>query len=208
MTHRQQTKPDTFVSGQLSTCKMACDMFVKLMMIGDSGVGKTALVVKFVDETVKTDKFTSTLGIDYKTKMLWMRGKRVKLQIWDTAGQERFQTITQQYYRSAMGILMVYDVTSEASFQNIARWNDQIAKHADKEVQRILVGNKADAEDIAVSLSRGQELAEKYGIPFLETSAWLGENVNEAFLKLAEMVIKQRHRQDEPFIPDSLSLWK
>eukprot|EP00434_Breviolum_minutum_P019920 symbB.v1.2.017575.t1/scaffold1369.1/size123032/8 len=167
------------------------------MMIGDSGVGKTALVLKFVDDIVKTDKFT-TLGIDYKTKMLWMRGKRVKLQIWDTAGQERFQTITQQYYRSAMGILMVYDVTSEESFQNIARWNDQISKHADKDVQRVLVGNKAffaDAEDIVVSTGRGQELAEKYGIPFLETSAWFGENVNEAFLKLTEMVIKQRRRQ-------------
>ncbi|CAK9093149.1 unnamed protein product [Durusdinium trenchii] len=150
---------------------MACDLFIKLMMIGDS-------------------------GIDYKTKMLWMRGKRVKLQVWDTAGQERFQTITQQYYRSAMGILMVYDVTSEASFQNISRWNEQISKHADKDVQRVLVGNKADAEDIAVAVGRGQELAEKYGIPFFETSAWFGENVNQAFIKLAEMVIQQRRREE------------
>lgn len=176
-------------------------------MIGDSGVGKTALVLKFVDDTVKHGKL-STIGIDYKTKMLWMRGKRVKLQVWDTAGQERFQTITQQYYRSAMGILMVYDVTSEASFQNISRWNEQISKHADKDVQRVLVGNKADAEDIAVAVGRGQELAEKYGIPFFETSAWFGENVNQAFIKLAEMVIQQRRREDEPYIPDSLSLSK
>ncbi|CAK9093120.1 unnamed protein product [Durusdinium trenchii] len=186
---------------------MACDLFIKLMMIGDSGVGKTALVLKFVDDTVKHGKL-STIGIDYKTKMLWMRGKRVKLQVWDTAGQERFQTITQQYYRSAMGILMVYDVTSEASFQNISRWNEQISKHADKDVQRVLVGNKADAEDIAVAVGRGQELAEKYGIPFFETSAWFGENVNQAFIKLAEMVIQQRRREDEPYIPDSLSLSK
>ncbi|CAL1168362.1 unnamed protein product [Cladocopium goreaui] len=200
--------------GNLLGCSVC---FGKNLTSQETCVGKTTLIVKFVDEIVKTDKFTSTLGIDYKTKMLWMRGKRVKLQIWDTAGQERFQTITQQYYRSAMGILMVYDVTSEASFENIARWNDQISKHADKEVQRILVGNKADAEDIAVSLSRGQELAEKYGIPFVETSAYLGENVNEArmvaiclgqglTMELSEMQLQPL--QDEPFIPDSLSLLK
>ncbi|CAE7509307.1 RAB8B, partial [Symbiodinium pilosum] len=109
--------------------------------LGDSGVGKTALVVKFVDDGFKNDK-TSTIGIDFKTKMLFMRGKRVKLQIWDTAGQERHQTITQQYYRSAMGIVLCYDVTSEASFQNIKRWNEQIEMHGSKDVQRILVGNK------------------------------------------------------------------
>ncbi|CAJ1354402.1 unnamed protein product [Effrenium voratum] len=184
---------------------MACDLCIKSMMC--LGVGKTALVVKFVEDGFKNDK-TTTIGVDYKDKILWMRGKKVKLQIWDTAGQERFQTITQQYYRSAMGILMVYDMTDEASFRNIVRWNEQISKHGDKDVQRVLVGNKADAEKIVVTREQGQALAEEYGIPFFETSAWFGDNVNEAFLKLAEMVIKQRRREDEPYYPDTLRLRK
>ncbi|CAE7356688.1 RABE1A [Symbiodinium natans] len=155
-----------------------CDMFIKLMMLGDTGVGKTALVVKFVDDGFKNDD-KPTFGIDFKHKMLWMGGKRVKLQIWDTAGQERHHTITKQYYRSAMGILLCYDVTREDSFQNIKRWNEQIELHGAKDVQRILVGNKADAEDIAVSPERGRALAEQYGMPFFESSAWFGQNVNE-----------------------------
>ncbi|CAE7882757.1 RABE1A, partial [Symbiodinium sp. KB8] len=159
--------------------KMAsCDMFIKLMMLGDTGVGKTALVVKFVDDGFKNDN-KPTFGIDFKHKMLWMGGKRVKIQIWDTAGQERHHTITKQYYRSAMGIFLCYDVTREDSFQNIKRWNEQIELHGAKDVQRILVGNKVDAEDIAVSPERGRALAEQYGMPFFEASAWFGDNVNE-----------------------------
>ncbi|CAE7890690.1 RAB15, partial [Symbiodinium microadriaticum] len=158
------------------------------------GVGKTALVVKFVDDGFKNDN-KPTFGIDFKHKMLWMGGKRVKIQIWDTAGQERHHTITKQYYRSAMGIFLCYDVTREDSFQNIKRWNEQIELHGAKDVQRILVGNKVDAEDIAVSPERGRALAEQYGMPFFEASAWFGDNVNEAFLRLTEMVIRQRRRQ-------------
>ncbi|CAE7827012.1 ypt2 [Symbiodinium sp. CCMP2592] len=168
-------------------------------------VGKTALVVKFVDDGFKNDN-KPTFGIDFKNKMLWMGGKRVKIQIWDTAGQERHHTITKQYYRSAMGILLCYDVTREDSFQNIKRWNEQIELHGAKDVQRILVGNKVDAEDIAVSPERGRALAEQYGMPFFEASAWFGDNVNEAFLRLTEMVIRQRRREDEPFVPNSLRL--
>merc|ERR1740138_1961572 len=155
---------------------MQYDYLVKLLLIGDSGVGKSSLLLKFAD-----DKFlphiSQTIGMDFKVKMLELGGRRVKLQIWDTAGQERFHTITQQYYRNAMGIILVYDATSEESFGNIRRWAAQIAAHAAQGTSRLLVGNKADCENLAVDSQRGQELAEEYGIGFFETSARSGLNV-------------------------------
>ena len=94
------------------------DSLIKLLLIGDSGVGKSCLLLRFSEDSFQTS-FITTIGIDFKIRTIEMDGKRVKLQIWDTAGQERFRTITQAYYRGAMGILLVYDVTDEASFNNI-----------------------------------------------------------------------------------------
>lgn len=168
---------------------MQYDYLVKLLLIGDSGVGKSSLLVKFAD-----DKFSphigQTIGMDFKVKMLDLGGKRVKLQIWDTAGQERFHTITQQYYRNAMGIILVYDVTNEESFNNIRRWAAQIAAHGAEAADRMLLGNKADCDPAqrAVETERGQALASEYGIPFLETSAKEGNNVKEAFHAIADTV--------------------
>merc|ERR1719450_2104049 len=147
---------------------MQYDYLVKLLLIGDSGVGKSSLLTKFAE-----DKFSShigqTIGMDFKVKMLDLGGKRVKLQIWDTAGQERFHTITQQYYRNAMGIVLVYDVTSEESFANIRRWAAQIAAHGGESTQRILLGNKADCDPArrVIDPARGQALADEFGITFL-----------------------------------------
>eukprot|EP00747_Dinoflagellata_sp_TGD_P170212 gnl/TRDRNA2_/TRDRNA2_201187_c0_seq1.p1 gnl/TRDRNA2_/TRDRNA2_201187_c0~~gnl/TRDRNA2_/TRDRNA2_201187_c0_seq1.p1 ORF type:complete len:218 (-),score=56.46 gnl/TRDRNA2_/TRDRNA2_201187_c0_seq1:210-863(-) len=163
------------------------DLLVKLLLVGDSGVGKSSLLLKFVDDSF-SPHITQTIGIDFKVKMLDLGGKRVKVQIWDTAGQERFHTITQQYYRSAMGIVLVYDVTSEESFANVRHWAAQIAAHGVEGTSRLLVGNKADHEQKVVDASRGQALADEYSIPFFETSAKTGANVGDAFVTIADAV--------------------
>ena len=125
--------------------------------------------------------------IDFKIRTIEMDGKRVKLQIWDTAGQERFRTITQAYYRGAMGILLIYDVTNANTWKNVRNWVRNIADNAPQTVNKILIGNKADMkpEMRQVSTAQGQSLADEYGMKFFETSARTGVNVAEAFLTLA-----------------------
>ncbi|KAI5395385.1 Ras- protein RABE1a, variant 2 [Lathyrus oleraceus] len=122
------------------------DYLIKLLLIGDSGVGKSCLLLRFSDGSFTTS-FITTIGIDFKIRTIELDGKRIKLQIWDTAGQERFRTITTAYYRGAMGILLVYDVTDESSFNNIKNWIRNIEQHASDNVNKILVGNKADMDE-------------------------------------------------------------
>merc|ERR1719250_371004 len=116
------------------------DYLIKLLMIGDSGVGKSCILLRFSDDSF-TQSFITTIGIDFKIKTIDLDGKRIKLQIWDTAGQERFRTITTAYYRGAMGILLVYDITDETSFMNINNWMKNIEQHASETVNKILIGN-------------------------------------------------------------------
>ncbi|KAG2389060.1 hypothetical protein C9374_014460 [Naegleria lovaniensis] len=147
------------------------DYLCKLLLIGDSGVGKSCLLLRFSDDTFTTN-FITTIGIDFKIRTIELDGKRVKLQIWDTAGQERFRTITTAYYRGAMGIMLTYDVTDEQSFLNIRNWMKNIEEHAADNVNKMLIGNKCDLiEKRVVEVERGQQLAKSYGIPFMETSA-------------------------------------
>eukprot|EP00762_Andalucia_godoyi_P003238 ANDGO_06678.mRNA.1 Ras-related protein Rab-8A len=161
------------------------DYLIKLLLIGDSGVGKSCLLLRFSDDTFTTS-FITTIGIDFKIRTIELDGKRIKLQIWDTAGQERFRTITTAYYRGAMGILLVYDVTDENSYNNIATWMKNIEQHASENVCKILLGNKCDMVDKkVVDTARGQKLADDYGIKFLETSAKTNVNVEEAFFTIA-----------------------
>ncbi|CAL5334237.1 unnamed protein product [Camellia sinensis] len=168
------------------------DYLIKLLLIGDSGVGKSCLLLRFSDGSFTTS-FITTIGIDFKIRTIELDGKRIKLQIWDTAGQERFRTITTAYYRGAMGILLVYDVTDESSFNNIRNWIRNIEQHASDNVNKILVGNKADMDESkrAVPTSRGQALADEYGIKFFETSAKTNLNVEQVFFSIARD-IKQR----------------
>ncbi|TFY67400.1 hypothetical protein EVG20_g3955 [Dentipellis fragilis] len=161
------------------------DFLIKLLLIGDSGVGKSCLLLRFCDDAW-TPSFITTIGIDFKIRTIELDGKRIKLQIWDTAGQERFRTITTAYYRGAMGILLVYDVTDERSFNNIRTWHANIEQHASEGVNKILIGNKSDWVDKkAVTEEQGRELADELGIRFMETSAKINEGVEEAFFTLA-----------------------
>lgn len=169
--------------------KPAYDYLIKLLLIGDSGVGKSCLLLRFSDDSF-TPSFITTIGIDFKIRTIELDGKRIKLQIWDTAGQERFRTITTAYYRGAMGILLVYDVTDEKSFGNIRNWIRNIEQHATESVNKMLIGNKCDMVDRKViDTERGQALAEEYGIKFMETSAKNSINVDKAFITLAKDIM-------------------
>lgn len=174
--------------------KVTCDQ-LKLLTIGDSGVGKTWLLLRWSGASGKLSRYSSsmpTIGIDFKMKTVVLNGKRVKVQIWDTAGQERFRTITTSYYRHCQGILLVYDITDGSSFASIRSWLSQIKQHADSNVNKLLVGNKADLEDQrVVTHAEGAKLAEQCGIPFIETSAVSGLNVDEAFTTLSQAVYER-----------------
>jgi len=151
----------------------------------------------FADDTY-TESYISTIGVDFKIRTIQLDGKTIKLQIWDTAGQERFRTITTAYYRGAMGILLVYDVTDEKSFGNIRNWIRNIEQHATESVNKMLIGNKCDMTDKKViDTEKGKALADEYGIKFLETSAKNSINVEEAFITLAKD-IKKRLIDTEP----------
>nr|2EQB_A Chain A, Ras-related protein SEC4 [Saccharomyces cerevisiae] len=160
---------------------------MKILLIGDSGVGKSCLLVRFVEDKFNPS-FITTIGIDFKIKTVDINGKKVKLQLWDTAGQERFRTITTAYYRGAMGIILVYDVTDERTFTNIKQWFKTVNEHANDEAQLLLVGNKSDMETRVVTADQGEALAKELGIPFIESSAKNDDNVNEIFFTLAKLI--------------------
>ncbi|XP_030157006.1 ras-related protein Rab-26 [Lynx canadensis] len=168
------------------------DVAFKVMLVGDSGVGKTCLLVRFKDGAFLAGTFISTVGIDFRNKVLDVDGMKVKLQIWDTAGQERFRSVTHAYYRDAHALLLLYDVTNKASFDNIQAWLTEIQDYAQHDVVLMLLGNKVDsAQERVVKREDGEKLAKEYGLPFMETSAKTGLNVDLAFTAVAKE-LKQR----------------
>uniref|UniRef100_A0A3P8RHQ4 Ras-related protein Rab-13 n=1 Tax=Amphiprion percula TaxID=161767 RepID=A0A3P8RHQ4_AMPPE len=167
------------------------DYLLKLLLIGDSGVGKTCLLFRFSEDAFNTT-FIATIGIDFKIRTIDIEGKKIKLQDLvsfnlDTAGQERFRTITTAYYRGAM---------VSHSFDNIRNWIRNIEEHASADVEKMVLGNKCDMNDKRqVSRERGEKLAIDYGIKFLETSAKSGINVEEAFFTLATDIMSPLNRK-------------
>lgn len=173
----------------------AYDMIMKLLLVGDSGVGKSCLLLRFVEDKFNPS-FITTIGIDFKIRTIESKGKKIKLQVWDTAGQERFRTITTAYYRGAMGIVLIYDVTDSRTFDNVQNWFQTVTQHANEDAQIFLVGNKCDDEvNRQVTKEQGQELAAQLGVPFLESSAKTNENVDSIFYELAG-IIQEKHVDD------------
>lgn len=168
------------------------DYSFKILLIGDSGVGKSTILLNFISNAVPED-LSPTIGVDFKFKQLTIDGKRLKLTIWDTAGQERFGTVTSSYYRGAHGIILVYDVTRRETFTNLSdAWAKEVELYStNQDCIKFLVGNKVDKESgRTVSREEGMALAQEHKCCFLECSAKATENVQECFNDLVSKILE------------------
>jgi len=179
----------------------AFDFHIKVLMLGDMGVGKTCMLLRYTHDSF-SPLFVTTIGIDFKIKILNLNGIKTKLQIWDTAGQERFRTITISYFKGAHAIMLVYDITDRETFENISNWMSKIQEHAESRVSVILVGNKCDREnERKVSRKEGEAIAKKYNIPFFEVSAKSSINISEAYEAIATDTLKRLNEVLRPTTP-------
>jgi Ras-related protein Rab-1A len=163
------------------------DYLFKLLIIGDSGVGKSCILLRFADNNF-IDSYISTIGVDFKIKTIQINGKTIKLQIWDTAGQERFRTITSSYYRGANGIICVYDVTDKETFSNIKKeWLPQIERYAPEQVKTIVVGTKTDmTTKIEIQHTDATEYFNSLNVKNYRVSAKNGQGIDEMFNDFAQ----------------------
>ena len=171
------------------------DLLFKVLLIGNSGVGKSSLFLRFVDD-IWEDSFVPTIGVDFKVKTLSIEDKKIKLQIWDTAGQERFRTIISSYYKGAHGILLIFDLSDIETFKSLNNWLIEIERNANKNVIKILIGNKCDLNERKVTMKQASEFAEENGMKYIETSAKNNINVIDAFRTLGmELIISSKDDQ-------------
>ena len=164
------------------------EQLYKIIIIGDSGVGKSNILGRYLHNEFKHDT-KSTVGVEFGSKQLKVDGVNIKLQIWDTAGEERYRAITSAYYKGSKGCFIVYDITSEISFENVEKWYEEIRKSAEKEISVILIGNKCDLEnERKVSIEMGQNTAKNLNCPFFETSALNNTNIEAVFQNISENI--------------------
>ena len=164
------------------------EQLFKIIIIGDSGVGKSNILGRYLHNEFKHDT-KSTVGVEFGSKQLKVDGVNIKLQIWDTAGEERYRAITSAYYKGSKGCFIVYDITSEISFENVEKWYEEIRKSAEKEISVILVGNKCDLEnERKVSIEMGQNKAKNLNCPLFETSALNNTNIEAVFQNISENI--------------------
>jgi len=166
-------------------------IIVKLLLIGNSSVGKSSLLLRFSDKQwLPEDEASATIGVDFRVHKMEIKGRKVKLSIWDTAGQERFRTITASYYRGAQGVILVYDVSSRESFEALPRWLEELENYVSPEVVKIVVGNKLDKEySRQVPTTEGAAFAARTGCLFVEASAKTAVGVTEAFSDVVARII-------------------
>eukprot|EP00794_Sanderia_malayensis_P003691 gene3691-4209_t len=176
---------------------MACDYVFKIIIVGDAGVGKSCLLRRFADQSF-TDNYINTIGVDFKVRTLDIHGKSIKLNIWDSAGQERFRTIVNTYYRGAHGVIVVYDTTDRDSFAHLPQWLDDVSELAEPNSKKLLVGTKVDldAAHRQVSKQTVSNYAHSINVPFIETSAKSGQNVEQAFNQMTTLLLEEMGPQD------------
>ena len=177
------------------------DTVYKVLLLGDSSVGKTCFLLRYCDRTFQ-EAHLSTIGLDYRLKTMTLKNnKNIKLQIWDTAGQDRFRALTKNYYKGANGIILIYDISTTQTFENVKVWINQIKEEANANVIIYLVGNKIDlpTDKRTVSEEEGQKLANEYKFLFKEASAKEGTNVNEIFQELVEKI----DAETKPEVPNT-----
>ena len=169
------------------------DMIFKIVLIGDTSVGKTNILSKYLTNEFDPDS-KATVGVEFGTKDFKIDNNIVKVQIWDTAGQERYRSITNAYYKGAKGSLLVYDITNPKSFENLDKWLSDLKTNGEEKISIILIGNKSDLEeDRKITTEQGKEKAEFYKLAFMETSALNGNNIEKAFNELITDVYKNHH---------------
>ena len=184
------------------------DYIFKVLIIGDSSVGKSNILLRFSDNTFH-ETFLPTIGVDFKIKNLSINNKTVKLNIWDTAGQERFKTITANYYKGSHGFLVVYDITDKEGFNNVINWINEAKKYAGPNIAKILVGNKCDLNDERkVSTQEGKDLAEREGMAFFECSAKAKINISEVFEALSKKMYENLPEGEKDGKEDGLDFSK
>ena len=172
------------------------DYIFKVLLIGNSDVGKSSLILRYVDQ-IWNDVFVPTIGVDFKVKSLEIDKKTVKMQIWDTAGQERFRNVISSYFKGAHGILLIYDITNKESFKELENWLGEVERNASNQVLKILLGNKCDLDDKReITKDEGEAFAMRNGMQFMETSAKVNTNVNEAFEALARIMVDSSNKRN------------
>lgn len=171
------------------------EISLKILIVGDSNVGKTSLLLKYTDDYF-SESHVATIGVEYKIKTLILRGMQIKLQIWDTSGQERFRSLTQNFFRNANGVLFVYDITEKKSFDNIKEWMN-VSQNTESDFKSLIVGNKCDLEDERkVSKEALQKFSDKKKIEAFETSAKENTNVSKIFETLAELILENKNEEE------------
>jgi Ras-related protein Rab-11A len=166
------------------------DYVFKVVLIGDSAVGKSQLLARFSRNEFSLES-KATIGVEFQTRTIVVDHKTIKAQIWDTAGQERYRAVTSAYYRGAVGAMLVYDITKQQSFEHVQRWLEELRAHADSNIVIMLIGNKSDLGNLRqVDTDTAREYAEKEGLSFLETSAMESTNVETAFFTVLSEIYK------------------
>lgn len=178
-------------AGILPTEASEPDYLLKIILVGDSGVGKTNILGQFVRNEFNPESKT-TIGVEFATRTVQINNKIIKAQIWDTAGQERYRAVTSAYYKGASGAMLVYDITNSISFNSVRKWLKEIRDNSDRKVCIMLIGNKSDLQNLrSISTEESRNLAQNENLLFLETSALSAENIQEAFTVLISTIVEQ-----------------
>ena len=173
------------------------EFLYKILLIGDSGSGKTSVLNRFIDKSFN-EKYIPTVGIDFRTKIIDQDGKKIKLQIWDIAGQTRFRNVTSSFYRGAVGVVIVYDVTDKKSFENVSHWLNEIDRYSNKDSVNILLGNKNDLiENKKVNYGDANIFSVNNNLNFFETSAKNGDNIDKCFEELVYLIQNKIVKNEE-----------